>query len=250
MAITDQTLWSRLQDFDLDDPAASLTFTRRLARENGWDHAFARRVVEEYKRFVYLAMTAGHEVTPSDEVDQAWHLHLTYTRSYWDDLCGGVLGQPLHHGPTKGGQSEGVRFEDQYERTLASYRAAFCEEPPAEVWPPSAVRFGEAPDFVRVNRQRVWLAPKPWRSRRTAALLAAGGLALLPPLAMSDDAIFLWIVIAVIGVMVIARLLKGGGGSGGGCGAFFGGGCGGDGGGSSGCGGGGCGGGGCGGCGG
>lgn len=247
MAITDQTLWRRLEAFDLDDPDASLTFTRRLARENGWDHAYARRVVDEYKRFVYLAMTADHEVTPSDEVDQAWHLHLTYTRSYWDDLCGEVLGRPLHHGPTKGGPSEGVRFEDQYERILASYREAFDGEPPDDIWPPSAVRFGEAADYVRVNRGRVWVTPKPWRSRRTAALSAVGGLALLPPLAMSDDTIFLYIVIAVVGILVIRWLIKhGGGGSGGGCGAFFGGGCGGD----SGCGGGGCGGGGCGGCGG
>ena len=89
-------------------------------------------------------MTAGHEVTPSDEVDQAWHLHLTYTRSYWDGLCDAVLGRALHHGPTKGGQAEGDRFENQYERTLASYRAAFGEEPPEDIWPPSAVRFGEA----------------------------------------------------------------------------------------------------------
>ncbi|MEK6230809.1 MAG: hypothetical protein N2A42_03075 [Luteolibacter sp.] len=33
----------------------------------------------EYKRFVALAMLAGHPVTPSEEVDQAWHLHLVYT---------------------------------------------------------------------------------------------------------------------------------------------------------------------------
>lgn len=184
MAISNQELWRRLETFDLDDPDASLTFTRRLARENGWDHAFAKRVVQEYKRFVYLAMTAGHEVTPSDEVDQAWHLHLTYTHSYWDGLCGEVLGRPLHHGPTKGGKSEGVRFEDQYERTLASYREAFEEDPPADVWPPSAVRFGEAPDFVRVNRQRVWLTPKPWKlTDRRPLALAGAWVALAPPLA-------------------------------------------------------------------
>ena len=137
-------LWTRLLAFELDDPQATLTFTRRLARENGWSVGYASRVVAEYKRFVYLAITAGHEVTPSDEVDQAWHLHLTYTRSYWDGLCGDVLGRPLHHGPTKGGEVEGERFERQYEETLASYRQAFGEEPPSDIWPPASVRFGEA----------------------------------------------------------------------------------------------------------
>ena len=70
-------LWQRIEAFRLGDPAAPLTFTRRLARENGWTQAFARRVVAEYKRFCYLAARAGHPVTPSDQADQAWHLHLT-----------------------------------------------------------------------------------------------------------------------------------------------------------------------------
>jgi uncharacterized protein (TIGR04222 family) len=184
MQATDRDLWRRLEAFELDDPAASLTFTRRLARENGWDVSYATRVVEEYKRFVFLAMTAGHEVTPSDEVDQAWHLHLTYTRSYWGDLCGEVLGRPLHHGPTKGGAKEGQRFEGQYEATLASYRKAFDEEPPADIWQPSVLRFGEAKDFVRVNRQRVWLVPKPWRvADRRPFALASSMLLVIPPLA-------------------------------------------------------------------
>jgi hypothetical protein len=36
-----------------------------------------------------------HIVTPSEQVDQVWHLHLTYTRSYWDEFCPNVLGQPF-----------------------------------------------------------------------------------------------------------------------------------------------------------
>lgn len=184
MPADDDPLWLRLQAFEFNDAGASLTFTRRLARENGWSVGFATRVVEEYKRFVYLAMTAGHQVTPSDEVDQAWHLHLTYTRSYWDDLCREVLGRPLHHGPTKGGRAEGERFEDQYERTLASYRNAFGEAPPDAVWPPSAIRFGEAAGFVRVNRARAWVLAKPWRVAGGRPLAVAGCfLAIAPPLA-------------------------------------------------------------------
>src|SRR5262249_40052901 len=118
-------LWRKICAFELDGPGDSLTFTGRLAHENGWSLRFARRVVEEYKRFVFLAMVAGHEVTPSDAVDQAWHLHLTYTRSYWDGLCRDVLGRPLHHMPTKGGRDETFRFAIQYQETLSSYREQF-----------------------------------------------------------------------------------------------------------------------------
>lgn len=95
-------LWIRISAFELDDPAAALPFTARLARENGWSRDFARRVVDEYRRFVFLAMKSGHPVTPSEEVDEAWRLHLCYSRSYWDGMCRGVLGRPLHHGPTEG----------------------------------------------------------------------------------------------------------------------------------------------------
>ena len=122
-------VWRKLIEFKFDDPETTLTFTRRLARENSWSPALAERVVAEYRRFLFLTQVAGHPVTPSEEVDQAWHLHLVYTRSYWEELCGKVFGQALHHGPTKGGIREGAKFEDWYERTLASYRAWFGDPP-------------------------------------------------------------------------------------------------------------------------
>lgn len=172
----DTELWKRLVALDLDGTAA-LSFSRRLARDNGWSPAFAQRVVLEYKKFVYLAATCGHSVTPSDEVDQAWHLHLVYTRSYWDELCGQVLGFALHHGPTKGGAAEGHKFQDWYAATQRSYEAAFGTAPPADIWPPAAVRFGEAPHFRRVNMRGKWLLPKPRLPRWP--WLAAGHLAWL-----------------------------------------------------------------------
>jgi uncharacterized protein (TIGR04222 family) len=175
-------LWAKLEALDLDGGAA-LSFSKRLARDNGWTADFARRVVLEYKRFVYLAATCGHPVTPSDEVDQAWHLHLVYTRSYWDELCGQVLGFPLHHGPTKGGAAEGHKFQDWYARTLQSYTVAFGTLPPADIWPEAAVRFGDAPHFRRVNLRRHWLLPRlrwptAWRPGRREALALAALLVL------------------------------------------------------------------------
>ena len=170
-------LWSRLEAFDLDGEA-SFSFSRRLARDNGWALPFARRVVLEYKKFLFLAVTCGHPVTPSDEVDQAWHLHLVYTRSYWDELCGQVLGFALHHGPTKGGATEGHKFQDWYSQTLRAYHAAFGTAPPADIWPAAAIRFGEAPYFRRVNVRRHFLLRRPrWPAAVSPhgwAALAAG----------------------------------------------------------------------------
>jgi hypothetical protein len=153
-------LWDRIKGFALDDPGSPQPFSQRLARENGWSRHFACRVIEEYKRFCYLAMTAGHSVSPSEDVDQAWHLHLLYTESYWTDFCGEVLGRPLHHGPTRGGADEGAKFHDWYEKTLASYRRVFGAAPPADIWPASQERFADVQAFRRVNTADYWLVPK------------------------------------------------------------------------------------------
>jgi uncharacterized protein (TIGR04222 family) len=178
------TLWDRITAFEIDDPASSLTFSRRLARENRWGESFARRVVEEYRRFLFLAMSAGHPVTPSDQVDQAWHLHLTYTRSYWEDLCHEVLGHPLHHGPTKGGARESAKFHDWYERTLDSYRSLFGTEPPPDIWPSAADRFGRDLHFARVNLRDHWVLPRPSSILRGASrsMQEAGRAAIVVPI--------------------------------------------------------------------
>jgi hypothetical protein len=133
MTAEQSALYQKLSEFSVDEGTPDLTFEARLARENGWTIPYSRRVVVEYKRFVFLAMTAGHSVTPSEQVDQAWHLHLAYTRSYWEAMCGELLGRPLHHGPTRGGCDESVKYHQQYEKTLESYRAMFGEEPPADI---------------------------------------------------------------------------------------------------------------------
>ena len=147
-------LWNRIQSFELDDPSATLPFSARLAREQGWSRAYAHAAIEEYKRFLYLAATAPHPVTPSVAVDEVWHLHLVYTRSYWEELCGRVLGKPLHHEPTRGGPSEGRKYADLYARTLARHRETFGEAPPPSLWPPMEQRFAPPENALQGGQVR------------------------------------------------------------------------------------------------
>ncbi|MBV8881890.1 MAG: TIGR04222 domain-containing membrane protein [Planctomycetaceae bacterium] len=167
-------LYRRIREFPLDEPGSAVGFTRRLAAENGWSLERAGRVVEEYRKFAFLAAAAGHPVSPSDAVDQAWHLHMTYTRSYWDRFCGEVLRKPLHHEPTKGGIEEERKFARWYSKTLGSYRAFFRSEPPADVWPQPGSQAGISARFERVDRTRSAVVPRFWL--RGLAALAAGAL--------------------------------------------------------------------------
>ncbi|NQV99720.1 MAG: hypothetical protein HQ483_08485 [Rhodospirillales bacterium] len=154
-------LYDRLCRFEIDELSPSLTFVQRLARENNWTESYSDRVVVEYKRFLYLMVVSGHPVTPSDQVDQAWHLHLTYTKSYWERLCADLIGRPLHHTPTNGGPSESEKFENWYDRTKQVYRSVFGEEAPTDIWPKPSVRFGTDLYFQRLNVKRNWIFSKP-----------------------------------------------------------------------------------------
>lgn len=163
-------LWLQLSEFPLDQVDAAYPFSLRLARENRWSHLFALRVCEEYKRFLFLAIKAGHMVTPSLEVDQAWHLHLVYTRSYWNELCKEVLGKPVHHGPTKGGVQQANTFFDAYQATLHSYENWFGIAAPEEIWPAAEKRFAPNAQWRWIDLSQHWLLPRPsWRPFRWSA---------------------------------------------------------------------------------
>ena len=53
-------LYARVGAFQIDGDDSLHTFEDRLAEENGWSRAFTGRAVEEYRKFLLLAATAGH----------------------------------------------------------------------------------------------------------------------------------------------------------------------------------------------
>ncbi len=102
------------------------------------------RVVREYRRFLVLTQVAGAPVCPSDDVDQAWHLHITRTADY-ERFCRDVLGRFLHHRPAEAGDDEHARHRAMYADTLKTYRRVFHANPPADVWPAVDRRFTPTP---------------------------------------------------------------------------------------------------------
>lgn len=154
-------LYKRIQAFALDRPDSQLSFSQRLAKDNGWSLGYTQRAIEEYKKFIFLAVAAGHPVTPSDQIDQVWHLHLTYTRLYWQEFCPKILQTTLHHEPTRGGSSEQLKFGSWYSKTLESYEQFFGHIPPIDIWPKPKDRFGRDLHFIRINSQQSWVLSKP-----------------------------------------------------------------------------------------
>ncbi|MEP3277802.1 MAG: hypothetical protein ABJN26_19065 [Stappiaceae bacterium] len=149
--LSDPELWNRIEAVVFDEANCSFPFSARLARENNWNAGEALAAIDEYKKFVYLAKCCDHPVTPSVEVDQVWHLHLTYTRHYWG-VFSDALGAPLHHDPTVGGRTEQRKFENFYRATLKLYEREFGTPAPDKFWPNVTVRFAPAPTRSGDNR--------------------------------------------------------------------------------------------------
>lgn len=137
-------LWRRITDFDFDGDARPGYFAEKLACEQGWSRSFAKRVIDEYRRYVYLACTANHVVVPSDQVDMAWHQHLLDTEQYWGAFCATVVNRPLHHRPNKGGLASQADHLELYEQTLCAYAAAFGQQPPTDIWQPATRGFSDS----------------------------------------------------------------------------------------------------------
>ncbi|MGB1041308.1 MAG: glycine-rich domain-containing protein [Flavobacteriales bacterium] len=154
-----EKIWQKIQEFEIDDLDSSFTFTDRLSRENDWSTEYSIRSIEEYKKFIFLVVISNQPCTPSDQIDQVWHLHLLYTQSYWIDLCKNTIDMDIHHGPTKGSEQRGS-FKEQYTKTLELYESLFGEKAPNDIWIDLDQRFKEI-RFTRINRHKFWVLPKP-----------------------------------------------------------------------------------------
>ncbi|WP_395065230.1 glycine-rich domain-containing protein [Flavobacterium sp.] len=160
MTKNEKQLWDKISQFNFNDEGNDFKFSDRLARENNWSLNYAKKVIEEYKKFLFLCCVTTTGIIPSDQVDQAWHLHLTYTKSYWIDLCKNTLEKEIHHNPTKGGISEAIKFDFFYSKTNEDYKIIFNAEPPVTIWPNNENRFSDI-HFKRINTSQNWIIKKP-----------------------------------------------------------------------------------------
>ena len=222
----EKELWNRISEFELDYKEAKFNFSQRLARDNNWTISYARRVIEEYKKYIFLCCTTQNGATPSDQVDQAWHLHLTYTKSYWFDFCQNTLNKEIHHNPTQGGTAEAEKFEDYYTTTLEAYKAAFNANPPTDIWPNNQDRFSDI-NFKRVNLTNNWVIKKPRLQLKKTTLQLGIPVACLSLIQASDtgnnDILTTIFVIAFVYFIIISISKRNGnnnsGCSSGGCGS-------------------------------
>ena len=108
----------------------------------------ARILTRELRRYLGLVAAFPHEkLSPSPDVDAAWHALMLLPSHYWKvcaelrtlwarpgdaPLSGAAVTLP--HDPRRAGDSDAVR-RARYERTLALYAAVHAEAAAESVWP-------------------------------------------------------------------------------------------------------------------
>lgn len=198
----------KLLHFKVSSNGDFAIFWDKLTSENGWSLSYAKEAFLEYKKFVWLASIGQSAVVPSKVIDKVWHLHMTFTKSYWHDLCGDVLGFELHHMPSPNTKNSLQADKIQYKNTLLMYER----------------EFGEVPN------RRYWPAPKKTRfSVFEYCAFALFASTLLTACSFSSEAEIMTVVKWALGIYVVYKVIKwlsASGGPGGGRGNSCSGGCG------------------------
>ena len=125
----------KLKNFKVSSNGDLELFWSTLASEYGWSLSYAKEAFSEYKKFLWLAKNSQNRVVPSRVVDKVWHLHMTFTKSYWHELCKNILHFELHHVPSSNNSSSKELDRLGYENTLETYELEFGVPPSAKYWP-------------------------------------------------------------------------------------------------------------------
>lgn len=149
MPLSDADLWQKIADWPLpcraewdalaEPPRNCTRFEHNLRLKGDWTDESALRLTEEYRRFLYLKALAGGPLTPPEEVDQVWHLHLEMGEDFSEGLCR-AIGIPLTHEPGLARQAALA----SYEWGFGAYIREFGAAPPGDIWP--------RPDVLRRER--------------------------------------------------------------------------------------------------
>jgi len=186
------TKWQALKQYQPGGEQAGL-FIAKLQLQQGWSREFCIAAIEEYKRFVFLASESSRPISPSTVVDDVWHLHLTFSRCYWNSLCGHILGKDLHHDPTEPSEAS-ERGRDPYQDTLRAYSDTFGEEAPEEFWPQAK---GEAGRGKKKGGKRLSLAG-------AGALLGLSAASWGNGLSSNTGEVFLGFIVFIAVLFVVA----------------------------------------------
>ena len=130
---SDRRLWHRLEGYSFHERPLTRSLVDRLVEETGHPVDVCYTLVEEYRRFMYLAGSSAENLSPSPIVDMVWRMHTEDERAYFEDFCPRILGRTIYRPE---GDAAPPPFQDDpdYIRTLEYYAEEFGR-PQVQYWP-------------------------------------------------------------------------------------------------------------------
>ncbi len=126
--------WGKIRERFSGIDASTLAFADKIARKHQWKKQFCVKAIDEYKKFIFLAVVSDFNVTPSKYIDVVWHEHLLFTKAY-RDFCTEIIEYNLDHYPELVPTDEQTEtYKEQYLATIRSYIKEFAVLPPAAIW--------------------------------------------------------------------------------------------------------------------
>jgi hypothetical protein len=171
----DRALWLGIKDHPLVG-SDGVTLERRLLRLGRLGTRRTRAVLEEYRRFLYLAAVAKGEVTPPLVLRQVWQIHAKDHAAYAKGLVAKVISRPM----PEPFDAPLPASHPAHRRTRDLYRQEFGTDPMPALWPgPAAVLTGHAlrvavPGFALLAGWLILSREVPW-----AIVAGLGSLACL-----------------------------------------------------------------------
>ncbi len=130
---SDRRLWHRLEGYSFHERPLARSLVDRLVEETGHSVDVCYTLVEEYRRFMYLAGSSAENLSPSPIVDLVWRMHTEDERAYFEDFCPRILGRTIYRPDAEEGPLS-LQDDPDYIRTLEYYAQEFGR-PQVQYWP-------------------------------------------------------------------------------------------------------------------
>jgi hypothetical protein len=124
-------LWLKLNLMNAQGLQAFAPLMQMMEKQMGTNSETAQRVIEEYRKFLFLAMRAGHQVIPPGVINDVWMMHLQNAQNYWETLGQMITERPMAQGVDA---KSFASMADSWSATLQSYERIFGTKPPMDIW--------------------------------------------------------------------------------------------------------------------
>jgi hypothetical protein len=132
--IVPPNMWEKIVETFGGTDASTKAFADKISRKHACSKRYALKAVNEYKKFIYLAVISDFHVTPSQAIDKVWHEHILFTQAY-RTFCDEIIEYNLNHHPELLPlEEQTARYHAQYLDTLNLYVQEFGILPTDNVW--------------------------------------------------------------------------------------------------------------------